>query len=79
MIEPEMAFADLNDDMDIAEAMIKYVIRDVLEHCPEEIDLLQQFVDKGLLERLEPRANSDFGRVSLHRGRRDSGADRRQV
>ena len=64
MVEPEMAFADLYDYMDTAEAMVKYVIRFVLEKCPDEIKFFNQFVDKGLLERLEHVANSDFGRVS---------------
>ena len=64
MIEPEMAFADLSDYMDNAEAMIKYVIRTVLEKCPDEIAFFNSFVDKGLKERLEHVASSDFGRVS---------------
>ena len=64
MIEPEMAFADLGDYMDNAEAMIKYVIRTVLEKCPDEIAFFNSFVDKGLKERLEHVASSGFGRVS---------------
>ena len=64
MIEPEMAFADLGDYMDNAEAMIKYVIKYVLEKCPDEINFFNSFVDKGLKERLEHVANSDFGRIS---------------
>ena len=64
MIEPEMAFADLGDYMDNAEAMIKYVIRTVLEKCPDEISFFNSFVDKGLEERLEHVASSDFARVS---------------
>ncbi len=64
MIEPEMAFADLEDDMEIAEAMIKHIIRTVLEKCPEEMKFFNSFVDKGLLERLEHVMNSDFGRVT---------------
>ncbi len=64
MIEPEIAFADLNDDMDLAEAMMKYVIRYVLQHCPDEMRFFNSFVDKGLLERLELVAGADFGRVS---------------
>ena len=64
MIEPEMAFADLEDDMDTAEAMLKYVIGYVLEHAPEEMAFLNKFVDKGLLERLEHVRTSDFGRIS---------------
>ena len=64
MIEPEMAFADLNDYMDTAEAMIKYIIRTVMERCPDEMDFFNSFVDKGLRERLEHVASSDFARVS---------------
>ena len=64
MIEPEMAFADLNDYMNNAEAMIKYVIKTVLEKCPDEINFFNSFVDKGLKERLEHVASSDFGRVT---------------
>ena len=64
MIEPEIAFADLNDDMDLAEDMIRYIIRTVLEKCPDEINFFNSFVDKGLKERLELVANSEFGRVS---------------
>ena len=64
MIEPEMAFTDLSGYMDNAEAMIKYVIKTVLEKCPDEINFFNSFVDKGLKERLELVANSDFGRVS---------------
>ena len=64
MIEPEMAFADLNDYMDTAEDMIKYIIRTVLEKCPNEIGFFNSFVDKGLKERLEHVASSDFARVS---------------
>ncbi len=64
MIEPEMAFCDLAGDMDVAEAMIKYVIRVVLERCPQEMEFFNSFVDKGLLQRLEHVANSDFGRVT---------------
>ena len=64
MIEPEMAFADLQDDMDLAEAMLKYVINYVLEHAPEEMNFFNSFVDKGLLERLNHVANSDFAHVT---------------
>ncbi len=64
MIEPEIAFADLNDDMALAEAMIKYVIRYVLEACPQDMEFLNQFVDKGLLERLHAVASSEFGRIT---------------
>ena len=64
MIEPEMAFADLTDYMDTAEAMIKYIIKTVLDRCPDEINFFNSFVDKGLKERLEHVASSEFGRVS---------------
>lgn len=64
MIEPEIAFADLKDDMILAEAMLKYVIRYVLEHAPEEMNFFNQFVDKGLIERLQHVLNSDFGHVT---------------
>ncbi len=64
MIEPEMAFAELSDNMDVAEAMIKYVISYVLEHCKQELEFLNKFVDKKLIERLTAVANSDFGRVT---------------
>ncbi len=64
MIEPEIAFADLEDDMMLAEQMLKYMIGYVLEHAPEEMAFFNQFVDKGLIERLEHVKNSDFARVS---------------
>ena len=64
MVEPEMAFADLGDYMDTAEAMIKYIINYVMEKCPDEMNFFNSFVDKGLKERLEHVASSDFGRVS---------------
>ena len=64
MIEPEMAFCDLKGDMDVAEDMIKFVIRYVMERCPDELAFFNSFVDKGLLERLEHVVSSDFGRVS---------------
>ena len=64
MVEPEMAFADLNDYMDTAEDMIKYIIRFVMERCPDEMNFFNSFVDKGLKDRLEHVASSDFGRVS---------------
>ena len=64
MIEPEMAFADLKDDMILAESMIKYVIRYVLENAPEEMNFFNSFVDKGLLERLNHVLNSEFGHVT---------------
>ena len=64
MIEPEMAFADLKDDMMLAESMIKYIIRYVLENAPEEMNFFNSFVDKGLLERLNHVLNSQFGHVT---------------
>ena len=64
MVEPEIAFADLEDDMELAESMLKYVIRDVMERCPDELAMLNKFVDKGLLERLDHVASSDFARVT---------------
>ena len=64
MIEPEMAFADLYDYMDTAEAMVKYIINTVLEQCPQEMEFFNSFVDKGLLERLNNVVNNDFERVS---------------
>ncbi|PKM56827.1 MAG: asparagine--tRNA ligase [Firmicutes bacterium HGW-Firmicutes-3] len=64
MIEPEMAFADLKDDMNLAEEMIKYIIRYVMEKAPEEMAFFNQFVDKSLFERLEKVSNSDFARVT---------------
>ena len=64
MIEPEIAFADLGDDMRLAEDMIKYIIAYVLEHAPEEMAFFNQFVDKGLLERLDHVLSSDFGHVT---------------
>ena len=64
MIEPEMAFADLKDYMDVAEDMIKFVIRQVMAKCPDELAFFNSFVDQGLAQRLEHVASSDFGRVS---------------
>ena len=64
MIEPEIAFADLADDMDLAEAMLKYVIDDVMTRCPDELGMLNKFVDKGLIARLTHVATSDFARVT---------------
>lgn len=64
MIEPEIAFADLQDDMELAEDMIKFVIRTVMDQCPDEMAFFNSFVDKGLVERLTGVMNSDFGRVS---------------
>ncbi|MBO4894122.1 MAG: asparagine--tRNA ligase [Clostridia bacterium] len=64
MIEPEMAFTDLEGDMENAEAMIKYVIKYVMDTCPQELAFLNKFVDKDLLERLNAVVNSEFGRIT---------------
>ncbi|MCR5746493.1 MAG: asparagine--tRNA ligase, partial [Lachnospiraceae bacterium] len=64
MIEPEIAFADLEDDMELAEDMIKYIISYVLENAPEEMAFFNSFIDKGLIERLKHVVGSDFGRVT---------------
>lgn len=64
MIEPEISFADLNDAMALAEDMLKYIIRYVLEHAPEEMEFLNRFVDTGLLERLNHVLHSEFGHIS---------------
>ena len=64
MIEPEISFADLQDDMILAESMLKYVIRYVMENAPEEMQFFNSFVDKGLIERLTHVCESDFGRVT---------------
>ena len=64
MVEPEMAFADLTDYMDTAEAMVKYIISFVMEKCPEELNFFNQFVDKGLIERLNNVLQNEFGRIS---------------
>ncbi len=64
MIEPEMAFADLSDDMDVEEAMVKHIIKHVMKTCPEELNFLNNFVDKGLIARLENVVNNTFVRLS---------------
>ena len=64
MVEPEIAFADLEDNMNLAEVMLKYIIRFVMEHAPEEMNFFNQFVDKGLLDRLNNVLNSEFGRIT---------------
>ena len=64
MIEPEICFADLKDDMDLAEDMIKYIISYVLENAPEEMEFFNQFIDTGLLDKLHNVLNSDFGRIT---------------
>ncbi|MEA4922466.1 MAG: asparagine--tRNA ligase [Eubacteriaceae bacterium] len=64
MIEPEMAFTDLEGDMEVAEAMIKYIINYVLENAPEEMEFFNKFIDKGILDRLHGIVEADFGRVT---------------
>ena len=64
MIEPEMAFCDLDGDLEVMESMVKYIITSVLEKCPQEVEFFNSFVDKGLKERLEHVASSDFGRIT---------------
>lgn len=64
MIEPEICFADLNDDMDLAEEMIKYIITYVRENAPEEMEFFNKFIDTGLFEKLDNVVNSDFGRIT---------------
>ena len=64
MIEPEIAFADLQDDMELAEDMLKYVLEYVLAECPEEMAFFNQFIDKGILDRLNHVVSSDFGKVT---------------
>ncbi|EQB86014.1 asparaginyl-tRNA synthetase [Clostridium punense] len=64
MIEPEIAFADLSDDMELAEDMVKYIINYVMENAPEEMEFFNSFVDKGLIERLTNVANSEFGKIT---------------
>lgn len=63
MVEPEICFADLKDDMDLAEDMIKYIFQYVLDNCPEEMEFFNNFIDKGLLERLNHVITSDFVRI----------------
>ncbi len=64
MIEPEMAFCDLNGNMDVAEAMVKYIIRSVMERCPDELAFFNAFIDKDLIERLDNVVNNDFARIT---------------
>ncbi|HIX66466.1 MAG TPA: asparagine--tRNA ligase [Candidatus Anaerotruncus excrementipullorum] len=64
MIEPEIAFADLEDDMELAEDMVKYILSYVMEQCPQEMEFFNNFYDKGLLERLHHIVDSDFGRLT---------------
>ena len=64
MIEPEMAFADLNDNMDVAEAMVKYIIKFVMENAPEEMEFFNKFLEPGLIDRLENVLNNEFERIT---------------
>lgn len=64
MVEPEIAFADLQDDMELAEGMLKYVIKYVMDECPEEMAFFNQFIEKGLLDKLNHIVTSDFGKVT---------------
>jgi asparaginyl-tRNA synthetase len=64
MVEPEIAFADLSDNMDLAEEMVKFLIKYVMENCPEEIEFFNARIDKGLIERLNNVVNSEFARIT---------------
>ena len=64
MIEPEICFADLKDDMDLAEDMVKYIIKYVMENCPEEMEFFNSFIDKGLFDKLKNVIHSDFARIT---------------
>ena len=64
MIEPEMAFCDLDGDLEVMESMVKHIINRVMERCPDDLAFFNSFVDKGLIERLQHVASSDFGRVT---------------
>ena len=66
MTEPEIAFADLADDMDLAEDMIKYIINYCLDNAPEEMTFFNQFIDKGLLDRLNNVVSNEFARASAY-------------
>ena len=64
MIEPEICFADLKDDMDLAEDMVKYIIKYVMDNCPEEMEFFNNFIDKGLFDKLNNVISSDFARIT---------------
>ena len=64
MIEPEIAFADLEGNMELAEAMVKYIIKYVMDECPEEMEFFNQFIEKGLFDKLNNVLNNEFGRVT---------------
>ena len=64
MIEPEIAFADLNANMELAESMVKYIIRYVMENLPEEMEFFDKFIEKGLFDKLNNVLNNDFARIT---------------
>ena len=64
MIEPEIAFGDLDANMELAEAMVKYIIKYVMDNCPEEMEFFNSFIEKGLFDKLNNVLNNDFGRVT---------------
>ena len=76
MIEPEMAFCDLAGDMDLAEALLKHLVRDALEHCAEDLAFFAKYVDKGLMERLKFVVERPFRAGQLHGGSAVAGASR---
>lgn len=79
MIEPEMAFAELSDDMDIAEELLKYIINHVLTTLPEEMEFFNKFVDKGLLVRLNNIVSQDFARINYTEATDPSLKKRRKI
>ena len=78
MVEPEMAFFDLDDNMDLAERFLKRIFRDVLEKCPEDMEFFSQRIDKTVIETLRHIVESKFVRAALHRGGRHPGEVRRR-
>ena len=64
MIEPEIAFADLEANMELAESMVKYIIKFVMDECPEEMEFFNNFIEKGLFDKLNNVLNSEFGRLT---------------
>ena len=64
MVEPEIAFGDLSANMELAEAMVKFVIKYVMDTCPEEMEFFNSFIEKGLFDKLNNVLNNDFGRVT---------------
>ena len=79
MIEPEMAFCDLQGDMDLAEELVKYLVRDIRENCADELGLFAKFVDKELLARLDFVVERPVPANQLHRSRRAAAEERREV